>query len=174
MTPTIIFLDIDGVLCTLRSHFAFGDKGGLMSAWDITVCQMIRRLCKNNNCKIVISSTWRTSRFNILDYYLAMYGLIEHVYNYPDQVTGAQRLELDSHWKTPRLSHVDGQTRGLEIESWMKSHPEFKNYLIIDDDSDMLEYQKPFFIKTDSMEGFSSQNYIDCEELLKGFKNEKD
>jgi len=32
----VVFLDIDGVVCTLRSHYAFGDKGGLMEAWDIT------------------------------------------------------------------------------------------------------------------------------------------
>ena len=50
----ILFLDIDGVVCTVRSHFAFGE-GLLMSAWDITCCQMIRRLCEKYNCQIVVT-----------------------------------------------------------------------------------------------------------------------
>lgn len=79
--PRIMFLDIDGVLCTMRSHFAFGDKKGLWMAWDITVCQMIRQLCEDFNLKIVISSCWRTkNRVEALRSHLAVYGLIEHLY----------------------------------------------------------------------------------------------
>lgn len=164
---TVLFLDIDGVLCTLRSHLAYGDKGGLMEAWDPTCCQLIRRLCKLYDCKIVISSTWRNHRRQILSYYLALYGLIDYVYNFPD----FKRSDNDLDWKTPRLG---GAIRGLEIQAYLNDHHEFKNYLIIDDDSDMLPSQMPFFIKTNTYEGFSSKNFLDCDELLKGFKNEKD
>lgn len=173
----ILFFDIDGVVCTLRSHLAFGDKGGLMQAWDVTCCQMIRRICAKNNFKIVISSSWRNSvgRLKVLDYYIALYGLIDHCYKFPDRITGSEREEVDNEWKTPRLGYVKGKTRGLEIQDWLSRHPEVTEYLIIDDDSDFLDEQKPFHIKTDSDEGFSSKNFIDCCNIIdkwNGVKND--
>lgn len=152
----VIFLDIDGVLCTLRSHFAFGDHGGLMQAWDITCCQMIRRICAEYKCKIVISSTWRHQKE--LNRYLCVYGLVDHIWS--------DSFKFDGDWKTPWMNC---DTRGEEIDAWLKKHPEVTQYIIIDDDSDFIEYQKPFHIKTDTDEGFSSQNYMDCEQLLKKF-----
>ncbi len=164
----ILFLDIDGVLCTLRSHFAYGDKGGLMSAWDITCCQMIRRLCKKYNYKIVISSTWRnsTGRIKVLDYYLAMYGLIDYCYKYPDMVTGAERLKLEDEWKTPNSERIPGKTRGTEIKMWLDKHPEVTKYIIVDDDVDMLDEQKPYLIKTDTDEGFGSDNMMQAMKVM--------
>lgn len=164
----VIFLDIDGVVCTMRSHLAFGDKGGLMQAWDVTCCQMIRRLCSKNGFRIVISSSWRNSpdRLKLLDYYLALYGLIDHCYKYPNMITGSKRTKVDQEWKTPRFSYVKGKTRGLEIQDWLKRHPNVKEYLILDDDSDFLHKQKPFHIKTDTDEGFSSKNFRDCYAII--------
>lgn len=172
----IVFLDVDGVICSMRSHFAFGDKGGLMLAWDVTCCQMIRRICAKNNFKIVISSTWRygSDKLKVLDYYLALYGLIDHCYKYPDRITGAERVKVTDEWRTPRFPYVAGKTRGLEIQNWLSRHPEVTEYLIFDDDSDFLDEQKPFHIKTDTDEGFSSKNFMDCYAIIdkwNGVKN---
>jgi len=61
----VIFLDIDGVLCTMRSHFAYAEgKGGLMHDWDVISCLLLRRLCEKHNLKLIISSSWRQKKFD--------------------------------------------------------------------------------------------------------------
>lgn len=54
----IIFLDIDGVLTSLRTCTTL-DGGGLWTEFDPVGVAIIKRLCENHNYKIVISSTWK-------------------------------------------------------------------------------------------------------------------
>ena len=53
---------------------------------------------------------------------------------------------------TPNLTYGHGLTthtpRGKEIQQWLDEHPEVTNYVIFDDDSDMLEHQMNNFICT--------------------------
>lgn len=144
----IIFLDIDGVVCTLRSHFAF-DDGFLMLSWDIIACQMIRKLCEKYNCKIVISSTWRRNESRC-KMYLATFALITH---------------LHEDWKTISINKKNS-IRGDEINAWLKRHKEIKNYVIIDDDTDFYKKQKSHLIKTSTDDGFSSKNFMEVEKFL--------
>jgi len=167
----IMFLDIDGVLCTMRSHFAFGDKKLLMEAWDITVCQMIRTLCEDFNFKIVISSVWKGhNKVSELRTHLATYGLIDYLFEGKGErkkwFYGSEENTFE--WRTKNLKYNGkkenghGIRRGLEIKEWLKRHPFISDYIIIDDDRDMLEKQMSHFFKvTDSREGFSSKNFED-------------
>jgi hypothetical protein len=81
--------------------------------------------------EIVISSTWRLHE-NLGDF--------KDVLGFP--VKG----------KTGREVSV-GSVRGKEIDRWLKDHPEVEQYCIVDDDSDMLEEQMPYFVKTNHKEG---------------------
>lgn len=54
----IIFLDIDGVLCTNRSHAAYFHSTDPMRALDPVACRMIYRTCIDYGVKIVVSSSW--------------------------------------------------------------------------------------------------------------------
>lgn len=134
----VMFLDIDGVVCTMKSQYAYGERL-LMESWDMTVCQMLRRLCAANGYTIVCSSVWRKNPHT--RYYFGVYGLIEHIHD--DWRTTCTRMEC----------------RGEEIQEWLSRHPEVTDYIIVDDDSDFLENQKPFHIKTDSKEGFSASDF---------------
>ncbi|MCK9440299.1 MAG: hypothetical protein M0Q13_02645 [Methanothrix sp.] len=59
------------------------------------------------------------------------------------------------------IKNINGSLE-LEIEEWLKRHPFISDYIIIDDDRDMLEKQMSHFFKvTDSCEGFSSKNFED-------------
>jgi hypothetical protein len=167
MSNSIVFLDIDGVVCTLRSQFAFGDNT-LMQAWDITCCQMIRRLCKKYDLRIVISSTWRNGKKEILAHYLVVFGLIDYIYD-----TRNSKNDIDMHlldpsgvWKTPRVEGI----RGNEIRAWLSANPEINHYVIVDDDSDFLPEQLPFLIQTEGQEGFSANNYMQMEDMIKKFE----
>ena len=55
MVKNIIFLDIDEVICTFHSRFAYGN----MNALDPSCCMILLRLCEKTNSKIVVHSSWR-------------------------------------------------------------------------------------------------------------------
>lgn len=153
----IIFLDIDGVLCTRRSHLAYAG-GGIWSHWDPTACALLKKVLDKHEAKLVISSTWRRKQHQqLLTDRLHEHGLYKYL------LTGEMK---GSH--TPFDIVEDSgnpfrqkATRGREIDHFLKFHPHITDYRILDDDSDMLEYQKRFFIHTDGNEGMTAQNMRD-------------
>ena len=50
-----------------------------------------------------------------------------------------------------------GKCRGYEIKEWLDKHTDIMNYVIIDDDSDMLKEQKKHFIRTSELTGLTSK-----------------
>lgn len=141
----ILFLDIDGVICTSRAHQAYG-SGTIIQPWDPTCCQMIKRLCIANGYKIVCTSTWRFDP-KVLDYF-KKYDLLDLLYE---------------SWRTGG----DRESRGEEIKDWMK-YFNVSEYVIIDDDKDMLPDQLEHLIKTTFDDGFSAENLRKADELMGG------
>ncbi len=99
--------------------------------------------CNMNDIKICISSVWKN-----------------HFYN----KEGEQNLERwvlalkKFGFKPNTFVGVTGDRkscRGLEIKEWLDNHPEVTNYVILDDDSDMLEEQMSKFHKVDHWFGLS-------------------
>lgn len=131
----VIFLDIDGVVNTLMiSREPIGNSRGqikrgefyfdLCSPSDGRVSNTqavlwLEKICRDNDCKIVLSSTWRH------DYALAVNAL----YN-----SGLSR-DIKFIGKTPYL----GTERGEEIAAFLRGHPEITSFVILDDDRDMGE-----------------------------------
>ncbi len=136
-TLRVIFLDVDGVVCTRRSFLSNDREGSVWNTWDEVGCQAIRRAC-SKGIKLVVSSTWRKFE-NDLWPKMEQHGLKDFVY-FPD-------------WKTKVLG-----PRGAEIGEWLSRHPEVTDFKILDDDSDMLDSQRTHFIKTDALEGMTSDN----------------
>lgn len=152
-----IFLDVDGVLNNEKHIVALydllGDKlAHRLRNWygqtilDYKCCELIKKLIKATNAKVVLSSTWRLGTKDC--------GIVE------------DELEQELYGITPYL----GKIRGEEISLYLKEHPEIKNYVIIDDDKDMLKEQLPHFCFVDRKVGFVEKNYKECLEIL---KNEK-
>jgi len=145
----ILFLDIDGVLNSIRSAvslggYPWGVKEEDIKLFDQVAIQLIKRLCEKTDCQIVLSSVWRLS--------------IGHK-------KLAEALFLPIVDSTPCL-HMSG-ARGQEIKAYLGNHPEVTCYAIVDDDSDMLDEQLPYFIKTDRVNGLSYENYEQLLKLLK-------
>jgi len=136
----IIFLDIDGVLATLRVHLALKNKGGLIDKWDPVGASFIKKICQKYNVQIVISSTWRLFKDGDLMLRLKEHHLHKYLHN---------------DYKTKRLT---GEIRGKEIKEWLSRHPEVENYLILDDDTDMLKEQMPYFVRTQTQNGITTEN----------------
>jgi hypothetical protein len=153
----ILFLDIDGVLNSSRTATIHGTKPdgtltGLgyptnfsirnMRKFDPVAIGLIRQLCYESGCQIVLSSTWRIT-FTVEE--------------------SRKAFNLPIIDKTPRILFA---SRGGEIKEWLDTHSNIMKYTIVDDDSDMLESQLPYFVKVDSANGLSYQNYKQLKQLL--------
>ena len=109
---------------------------------------MIFKLVDDFAAKIVISSTWRFGAVQLLNRELKKSGL---------------RKFLHKDWKTPQISLSH---RGTEINMWLDKHPEVKNYLILDDDTNILEEQTPHFIRTYLHFGMQAEHYYKARDIL--------
>jgi hypothetical protein len=141
----VIFLDVDGVLVTHRSVAACEDHQKI-NHFDAGCVSNLRRLIVTTGAKVVISSTWRRFHCSTL-------------------TAAFKKFNLPSHIGiTPFL---DGKQRGYEIDAWLKEHPEVTDYVILDDDSDMLAHQKGRLIKTSMAHGLTDQlTNLAIEQLL--------
>lgn len=151
MEPIIIFLDFDGVICTPRHCIALKQRG-INSCLDPVALGFLNRIVKEYNCKIVISSTWR-KHDDAFDF--------KRMFCIAGFIDLANSIHED--WSTIDSPEAH---RGSEIKVWLDKHnnPE---YIILDDDSDMLDYQMDRFIKTDCYNGMLMDHYIRTQTILK-------
>ena len=165
----VLFLDIDGVLNS-ELWFTWGHycithdmKDKIFSGeteedryvdhmMDERLIANVNRIVESTGCEIVLSSSWRSrhkKENDKLNTQLKRKGLIKEFFDV-----------------TPRLS---SGIRGEEIQKWLEDNctkHEIKSYCIIDDDSDMLDYQKEFFIQTDSYIGITNADADKATEIL--------
>lgn len=145
----ILFLDIDGVLNSSRSaiashgHYPWSVKAEELHRFDAVAVNLIRRVCEETGCEIVLSSTWRNSE---------------------DWINIGPKLMIPIIDRTPNKRLLEN--RGQEIAHWLYSKPKVKKYAIIDDDSDMLVHQLPFFVQTSFKNGMMIEHYDKLIEIL--------
>lgn len=149
-----IFLDIDGVLnsndyFSSLEHIKRMDKFLEMgfdssiaygvSSIDPVAVKNLNKLVKDTGAKIVVSSTWRTSP-NLSEIF-KISGIEAPIFS----ITPSSRSRI----------------RGEEIQAWLdkKAESPYK-YIILDDDSDMLRDQLPYFIQVDWMARGLSKNDV--------------
>ena len=148
----IIFLDIDGCLNSelyyrKRGHIKHEELNDIKShAEDIDpeAIELLNDFIDKTKCEIVISSTWRNLGVKFL----------QQVF----EVKGFKHKILDT---TPY--GCTGCLRGNEILQWIKNnekllgkyYSEFNSYVIFDDDSDMLYWQKNNFMLIDGVTGIT-------------------
>ena len=136
----VIFLDIDGVL-NHEKHYKWlietDEPTPLQQVYPYSEfnpesCKILNRIIDETDAKIVLSSSWRLDGINRMNSLFKHFGL-PRIYDI-----------------TPSLCGRFGSLcRGKEIDKWLSEHHEVTKYVILDDDTDMEEYQLPFFIKTD-------------------------
>lgn len=143
----IIFLDVDGVLnCDQTWEGPWADGTDTL---DPVLCDNFARIvseCKPD--KIVLSSTWRLFRHAKgdkswwkLNNWLNERGVIIH------DVTPDLSLESEGIFVI----------RGEEIRRWLQtSGYSDARILILDDDNDFLEEQRPFHIQTSFKDGLTT------------------
>lgn len=139
----IIFLDIDGVLRTIKD-----------TKFNKKCIENINELVKITNSKVVITSTWR---LNGMDFIMGNVGI------YVNEI-------ID---RTPYIisNHEDVEIpRGLEIKKWIQDYTNMyqyvESYVIIDDCDDILYSQKDRFIHVDQTKGFDKKSLKKAIEIL--------
>lgn len=147
----IIFLDIDGVITSLRTGWF---------NFDIYAIHYLRWICKETNSKIVISNTWRANHNK--DFWKSIFG--EYIHD-------DYRTPLWYEFKPKPKYDI---CRGHEIKLWLDKHNNIEDYIILDDDSDMLDEQMSRLIKTDSFNGLMAKNIEEIRNVfnIKSYQNE--
>jgi len=120
----VIFLDIDGVL----NHQHTKDRIGGYIGFNPGHIKRFNKIVEAHpDVKIVISSTWRCSFTSGV--YEDFAGLV--------RLLKERGLQGDIVDHTPvKMTYL---SRGAEIRMWLDDHPEVKNYILIDDDTEGMK-----------------------------------
>lgn len=194
----IIFLDIDGVLncedgyreglCEYVEGPGFHYQTFYPPAKDF-----LNLLIKETGAKIVISSSWRKDGLERMKEIWKIEGMAGEILDTTPslylQKNGSIRFwnGHESKHPTPKIMGYS-IPRGCEIQFWMKDRGFFHinwsreeqegwmsrsgihNYVIIDDDSDMLYCQRNNFVHVypspRNTKGFSQEHYTKAKEIL--------
>lgn len=159
----VIFLDIDGVL----NHEAFYkerfekryDEGAIAyphSEIDPQSVANLNSLIADTEAKVVISSTWRHDGMKYCKDVLEFHGFKGDI------------IDI-----TPDLRN-NNCLRGNEILKWVKDnekligekYSDFTQYVILDDDSDMLYWQRNNFLLIDRFVGLTMDDVFKAKKIL--------
>lgn len=153
----VLFLDVDGVL----NHRGVFVPGNGASPLCEKCVERLARLVERTSASVVLSSTWRLGGKHS-----------EHVQKLKD--AGVLNRAHDD-WRTIDMPLNDdaivvpySQRRGAEIAEWLGRHPEVTRYAIVDDDSDMLPEQLPFFVQTTFDTGIQDDHVERIVSILDG------
>lgn len=142
----VIFLDIDGVLNVIPQ--GFDDYGAIFHHHFI---DNLKRIIDETDAVIVISSSWRMDGID------AMKNMWSDR-NYPGEV-----IDITPHCNIlineGLFSFFDEVARGDEIQYWLDRN-DVENYVILDDDTDMLDSQMHNFVRTSN-----NTKHSDCVDL---------
>lgn len=150
----IVFLDFDFCLNSRKSfaYYTITDKRSIASPDNYSVALLDYLLFLMPDLYIVVSSSWRHVKgYEVVKENLKTdFGLLHY-----ERVIGQTPFDKNRH-------------RGKEIDMWLRqSETEVFNYVIIDDDSDFLDYQLPRHVQTDE-NGFSTKHLDQAYSLLGG------
>jgi hypothetical protein len=157
----IIFLDIDGVLnyeLFYRNRNISEARSYPLSEICPEAVKLLNDLCESTGAKVVISSTWRLGK---------KLGEMQAIF----KEVGFTGEIIDF---TPCLARYPGSVRGNEILAWIQANEEligwnyydFKEYVIFDDDSDMLYWQRDNFMWVDRHCGLTPNLIYKAKRIL--------
>ena len=184
----VIFLDIDGVLncengyvngfCKYTDYIVGGDKQFHYQQFYPPSKKLLNKLIDETGAKIVISSTWRHSGIDRMRKIWESEGMSGEII---DVTPSFRDLRIKDYGRS--------LPRGLEIDWWLINkdfhqifwsedeqleyleRTDIENFIIIDDDSDMLYNQRYHFVHVKpsprNKDGFNQENYDRSYGILK-------
>ena len=172
----VLFLDIDGVLnsenwfayriycvknnmVNILMNFVDTDDRNIkhkLTMLDDRAMANLNRIVEETDCKVVLSSSWRSS--------------IESENIFTQNLLKLKGFKYEFYDVTPRLWFSDFSIRrGEEIKFWLDKESEkheIESFVILDDDSDMLPEQMNNFIHVDGQVGLTDRDVLTAIEIL--------
>ena len=173
----VLFLDIDGVLnsqnwfgyrlyCIKNNMYDrvlnFIDTNDENTEYKLNMIDdraiaNLNKIVEETGCKVVLSSSWRSSSES------------ENVFT--QYILKLKGFKYELYDVTPRLWHKEfGTQRGEEIQLWLDKESEkneIESFVILDDDdSDMLLEQTNNFIHIDGQVGLTDRDVFTAIEIL--------
>lgn len=155
-----VFLDIDGVLNSKEWYMGEtnpGNIGGNEGDIDPDCVERVKKICEETGAKIVLSSDWKMAwpgaKIRLENAGFPRGLIIDKTPDLIRRVMSRRDYMLDNSEEVAYLN-----SRGCEIDGWLKEHPECTNFVIIDDRTDFTEEQQPHFIHTDWEVGITDDN----------------
>lgn len=154
----VIFLDIDGVLNNQQDDTEYRKCSTGSHLYSPSRVAKLNQLIQEVSAKVVVTSVWRLGEtVESMQAILTDIGVVCEVIGITE-------------------NHNNGFVfRGNEIYKWIKDHTEllgvdryykFKSYVILDDDSDMLYWQKDNFVHVDGEIGLTNRDCLLAMEIL--------
>lgn len=162
MVSPVLFLDMDGVLCSPRCTFFAKEIYGEIpyNYLDKEATSYMLTIVRKYGFKIVVSSVWRGNP------------------NFIENMRSVGFISTDFHvdWRT---KNIDVAWRGDEIDEWLQRHPEVGDkYVIFEDEpSDLLDHHKAdHLVKCDTYNGimFDSMREFDQRIIQLDIKEKSD
>ena len=172
----VLFLDIDGVLnsenwfayriycvknnmVNILMNFVDTDDRNIkhkLTMLDDRAIANLNRIIEETGCKVVLSSSWRSS--------------IESENIFTQNLFKLKGFKYEFYDVTPRLWFSDFSIRrGEEIKFWLDKESEkheIESFVILDDDSDILPEQMNNFIHVDGQVGLTDRDVLTAIEIL--------
>lgn len=145
----IIFLDIDGVLNSWASYYKITTEK----------LQLLNKLIEDTGAKIVISSSWRVGSKDVKDFLDKNFSnRTFRLDNFKDATNRECIENIFYNDNIIDLTDTFGPSRGDEIKRWLDNHfDEVESYVILDDDTDMLDEQLEHLVQTDTYYGITNR-----------------
>lgn len=180
----IIFLDIDGVLNCQDAYLAgecryvewVNDRGEkdhhqAFCSWNK---EWINKLIEESGAKIVISSTWRSSGLAFMRKVWELEGMKGEIIGLTPSFRGDAQdytiprgCEIEKWLKDSKFCHINWSR---ENQDAVIERSGIENYLIIDDDSDMLYSQRNNFVHVmpspRNTKGFTRDHFVEAMQKL--------
>lgn len=171
----IIFLDIDGVICLGRDGF---------NQFNTDALTNLKRVIDETGAKIVISSSWRTGDIertkHIFPEWLREY-IIDETVRYDEYVKATFKVFRGNEIATWVYEHLEYPWKAWsDVEESYKVYNENNSfikmnsnnvgtdftYVILDDDNDMMYFQKDWFVNTNTNDGLTNEKAEECIKIL--------
>ena len=158
-----LFLDIDGVLNTMRySNYLIDqdedDTNEDGAIFDPKAVENLAEIIKNiPDVKIIISSTWRFKGWNWMNRLWEKRQLPDKIYSFTPCLEFTRFLDI-IHQKYSESVYPYG-TKGLEVGEWLRLYAPHNSmqykYVILDDCDDFPSFYHKHVVQTDPMLGIT-------------------
>lgn len=139
----LVFLDIDGVLCTQPpwKPEVMADDG--YSEFNAACVQRLNALVEQTGAKVILTSSRRMTKS------VAEFQQIMQRRGFRGEISG----------KVDDATEPNGASRASEIAGWLLRHGEPARYVILDDDPRLAELPAPYrqhWVRTSYLQGFDA------------------